>query len=200
MFCRETLAGDWLEVIGLWQPGDERTGEHNRPYTPHPDFWIAALWKKLMGVRVLGANTTNITAAVTVGRDTADTQEQDSWVVVPGYSCNFGLPYNGTDAVPFYGKTNSSAACQAECAAASKANPTVSPPRHFKRLTMNSLTAHNNPATPNSLRHATGCTVDGSSGHVNRTVGARRDAEGFGPTPATAGLMTSGRCRPSAQR
>ena len=25
VFCRETLAGDWLEVVGLWQPGDART-------------------------------------------------------------------------------------------------------------------------------------------------------------------------------
>ena len=31
VFCRETLAGDWLEVIGLWQPGDARTRENNRP-------------------------------------------------------------------------------------------------------------------------------------------------------------------------
>ena len=58
VFCRETLAGDWLEAIGLWQPGDARTGEHSRPYTPHPDFWVAALWNKLMGVAVLGSNQT----------------------------------------------------------------------------------------------------------------------------------------------
>jgi hypothetical protein len=61
VFCRESLAGDWLEVIGLWQPGDARTGEHNRAYTPHPDFWVAALWSKLMGIDVLGTNQTNQT-------------------------------------------------------------------------------------------------------------------------------------------
>ena len=63
VFCRETLAGDWLEVIGSWQPGDARTGEHNPPYTPHADFWVAALWKKLMGLQVLGANSTAVVAA-----------------------------------------------------------------------------------------------------------------------------------------
>ena len=63
VFCRETLAGDWLEVIGSWQPGDARTGEHNPPYTPHADFWVAVLWKKLMGLQVLGANSTAVVAA-----------------------------------------------------------------------------------------------------------------------------------------
>ena len=56
VFCRETLAGDWLEVIGLWQPGGACTGDNSRAYTPHPDFWVAALWAKLMGLAVLGAN------------------------------------------------------------------------------------------------------------------------------------------------
>ena len=65
MFCRESLAGDWLEVLGLWQPGDARTGEHNAPYTPHPDFWVAALWNKLMGTSVLGATTTTATSTST---------------------------------------------------------------------------------------------------------------------------------------
>jgi len=52
VFCKETLAGDWLETIGLWQPAGTPA------YTPHPDFWVAALWNKLMGTRALGANTT----------------------------------------------------------------------------------------------------------------------------------------------
>ena len=130
VFCRETLAGDWLEVIGLWQPGDGRTGEANRPYTPHPDFWVAALWNKLMDVRVLGANTTNATvqAASVASVPTAAADDiwevsvptaaaDDIWEVKPGFSCNFGLPYKGTASVPFYGKMNSSEECQAKCAA-----------------------------------------------------------------------------------
>ena len=113
VFCRETLAGDWLEVIGLWQPGDG-----NQPYTPHPDFWVAALWKKLMGVRVLGATTTNATVQVaTVASIPADVSE-DAWVVKPGFSC-LGPKEKGTGTtnVPFYGKVNSSGECQAKCAA-----------------------------------------------------------------------------------
>ena len=34
-------------MIGLWQT-------RQRAYTPHPDFWVAALWRKLMGRKVLG--------------------------------------------------------------------------------------------------------------------------------------------------
>ena len=48
VFCRETLAGDWLETIGVWQQGKDL-----QPYTPHPDWWVAALWRKLMGKHVL---------------------------------------------------------------------------------------------------------------------------------------------------
>ncbi len=55
-FCRDTLAGDWLEVIGLWQT-------KQAPYTPHPDFWVGALWSKLMGVRVLGTTVTSTWSA-----------------------------------------------------------------------------------------------------------------------------------------
>ena len=119
VLCRETLAGDWLEVIGLWQPGDARTGEHNRPYTPHPDFWVAALWKKLMGVRVLGANTTNTTgtratdAAITtptiLSASGSSIATADDWVIAKGYSCNFGEPAGGTKTVPLLGHVNSSA-------------------------------------------------------------------------------------------
>ena len=120
VFCRETLAGEWLEVIGLWQPGDARTGETNRPYTPHPDFWVAALWKKLMGVRVLGANTTNATvqAATVASIHAAADVSEDAWVVKPGFSC-LGPKEQGTGTtnVPFYGTMNSSGECQAKCAA-----------------------------------------------------------------------------------
>ena len=73
VFCRETLAGDWLEVIGLWQPGDGRTGDHSRPYTPHPDFWVAALWSKLMGTAVLGSNATARSRAAPPPRPPAPT-------------------------------------------------------------------------------------------------------------------------------
>jgi hypothetical protein len=48
VFCRETLAGDWLETIGVWQQGKDL-----QPYTPHPDWWVATLWRKLMGKHVL---------------------------------------------------------------------------------------------------------------------------------------------------
>lgn len=115
VFCRETLAGDWLEVVGLWQPGDARTNENNPPYTPHPDFWVAALWRKLMGVRVLGADVTNATVAVATHRGAAD--GDDPWVMAPGFSCNFGEPYNGSSVVKFLGKANSSEVCKARCAA-----------------------------------------------------------------------------------
>ena len=133
VFCRETLAGDWLETIGLWQPGDARTGEHNRPYTPHPDFWIAALWNKLMGVKVLGANATNTTTHYTVA-DVAPTpialafasgkshseQTADDWLIAKGFSCNFGDPVNGTETIPFFGRVQSSTECQAKCEASAK--------------------------------------------------------------------------------
>ena len=56
VFCRESLASDWLETIERWQPA-----EGQRAYTPHPDFWVAALWRNLMGVQVLGS-TANIIA------------------------------------------------------------------------------------------------------------------------------------------
>lgn len=137
IFCRETLAGDWLEVIGLWQPGDARTNENNRPYTPHPDFWVAALWRKLMDVRVLGANVTNATivgvdateavsasslsalassTSAAAGRGAEGKDGADSWVMAPGFSCNFMEPYNGSSVVKFFGKVNSSDDCKAKCA------------------------------------------------------------------------------------
>ena len=48
VFCKETLVGDWLETIGSWQQGAGLP-----QYTPHPDFWVAALWSQLMGTGVL---------------------------------------------------------------------------------------------------------------------------------------------------
>ena len=52
VFAKESFAGDWLETVGLWQQGADLS-----PYTPHPDFWVAALWNKLMGPVVLAART-----------------------------------------------------------------------------------------------------------------------------------------------
>jgi hypothetical protein len=116
VFCRETLAGDWLEVIGLWQPGAARSREDNAAYTPHPDFWIAALWKKLMDVRVIGANTANTTATVPASAAAEGSSgDMDAWVLAKGMSCNFGEPANGTDTVPLLGKVRSYAECQAKC-------------------------------------------------------------------------------------
>ena len=120
MFCRETLAGDWLEVLGLWQPGAARSNEHNVPYTPHPDFWVAAFWKKLMDVRVIGANATNTTTAVQPAVTAGAETDADTWVLAQGMSCNFGEPVNGTDTVPMLGHTKTAAECQAKCVAYSK--------------------------------------------------------------------------------
>ncbi len=126
VFCRETLCGDWLEVIGLWQPGDARTNENNRPYTPHPDFWIAALWRNLMGTRVLGTTVTNTTA--TVATHGGASEGRDQWVMAPGFSCNFGEPYNGSSVVKFLGTANTSEDCKAKCAAL---NDTAAPCKSF---------------------------------------------------------------------
>jgi hypothetical protein len=41
VFGREDLTGDYLETIGSWQ------NDGMRLYTPHPDFWLMALWNKL---------------------------------------------------------------------------------------------------------------------------------------------------------
>jgi hypothetical protein len=143
VFCRETLAGDWLEVIGLWQPGDARTGEDNRPYTPHPDFWVAALWNKLMEVAVLGANYSapqpqpqpglNVAAAAAavpadVEDDDDDDEKADQWLIVHGQSSDYG-PHNsvnGSTNAPLYGvgiKTWEE--CQALCVAATKKDPSA---------------------------------------------------------------------------
>ena len=141
VFCRETLAGDWLEVIGLWQPGDSRTGEDNHPYTPHPDFWIAALWSKLMDARVLEANSsalqpqpqhhTRVPLALASGPVSADDHdgddgESDQWLIVHGQSSDWG-PHNsvnGSATAPLYGvgiKTWQD--CQALCVSATKKPP-----------------------------------------------------------------------------
>lgn len=126
VFCRETLAGDWLEVIGLWQPGDARTGEHNRPYTPHPDFWVAALWRKLMDKRVLGANYTTTTppkagysSEIVPSSPKVESLGGDQWVIVHGQSCDWSPHGNpkGSAVAPLLGKVNTSAECQALCVA-----------------------------------------------------------------------------------
>eukprot|EP01052_Picozoa_sp_SAG31_P027092 SAG31_NODE_2507_length_5590_cov_2.037880_4_plen_253_part_00 len=137
VFCRETLAGDWLEVIGLWQPGDARTGDSNRPYTPHPDFWVAALWKRLMGARVLGANTTTsavgVRVAVSARAPSVDMEQREGvtragstpnneqWLIVHGQSSDWGGRHGnpfGTPSAPLYGTNITSwQACQALCEA-----------------------------------------------------------------------------------
>ena len=43
---------------------------------------------------------------------------EDTWVLAKGESCNWGSPASGTATVPYYGKVNSSAECQAKCVAA----------------------------------------------------------------------------------
>ena len=48
VFCKETLVGDWLETIRSWQGASGAMD-----YGPHADFWVAALWAKLMGQKVL---------------------------------------------------------------------------------------------------------------------------------------------------
>ena len=82
------------------------------------DFWVAALWKKLMDVRVLGANqTTAIAVTTTTAMPAAGADpEADKWVLARDQSCNFGEPYNGTPSVLFLGKVGSAAECQAKCA------------------------------------------------------------------------------------
>eukprot|EP01047_Picozoa_sp_COSAG01_P081724 COSAG01_NODE_16410_length_1238_cov_1.679543_1_plen_258_part_10 len=146
VFCRETLAGDWLEVIGLWQPGDARTGDSNRRYTPHPDFWVAALWRRLMDVRVLGANATIAPSTVGVrarapleeeeeeeegggaegrrkegvARGGGSTPDDERWLIVHGQSSDWSAHGNpqGTPGAPLYGVNISSwQACQALCEA-----------------------------------------------------------------------------------
>ena len=114
VFCRETLAGDWLEVIGLWQPGDARTGEANRPYTPHPDFIVAALWNKPMDVRVLGGHV-SASSQLVHGVGSTD----DRWSVVHGQSSAYqACGPDGSENVPLYGNNVSTwQACQALCAA-----------------------------------------------------------------------------------
>ena len=82
------------------------------------DFWVAALWKKLMGVRVLGANQTT-----TAGADAEATAGEDEWVLARDQSCNFGEPYNGTASVLFFGKVGSAAECQAKCTAHQQPGP-----------------------------------------------------------------------------
>ena len=140
VFCRETLAGDWLEVIGLWQPGDARTDDSSRKYTPHPDFWVAAFWKRLMGARVLGANATAPTAAAEsrtraapsaegiagtkqreeVTQRAGYTDSKEQWLIVHGQSSDWsphGNPLGSADA-PLYGVNITSwQGCQALCAA-----------------------------------------------------------------------------------
>jgi hypothetical protein len=58
VFCRETLSGDWLESIFSWQ------GNQTTLYAPHPDFWVAALWRLTMGVQVKRAVVQPATVAL----------------------------------------------------------------------------------------------------------------------------------------
>jgi hypothetical protein len=72
------------------------------------DFWIAALWQKLMGARAIGANTTNAAVAVpAVAAAEGSNGDVDTWVLAKMVSCNFGEPVNGTDIVPLLGKVKS---------------------------------------------------------------------------------------------
>ena len=82
VFCRETLTGDWLETIGSWQQADGLV-----LYTPHPSFWVAALWRKLMGREVLEAT---VRAALPAAPPPAPAPEFIPWVRVPNVSCVFG--------------------------------------------------------------------------------------------------------------
>ena len=110
VFCRETLAGDWLEVLGLWQPRDQQ------PYTPHADFIVAAMWRKLMAVEVLG--TTNATTAVTSPALVSRGLDGEGWKTFPGFSSSFRkCPLNGSALFPYLGTVDSVADCEAKCAA-----------------------------------------------------------------------------------
>ena len=82
VFCRETLTGDWLETIGSWQQADGLV-----LYTPHPSFWVAALWRKLMGREVLEAT---VRAALPAAPPPAPAHEFIPWVRVANVSCVFG--------------------------------------------------------------------------------------------------------------
>ena len=115
VFCRETLAGDWLEVLGLWQPRDQQ------PYTPHADFIVAAMWRKLMDAKVLGAaNTTTavITRAASQPAPLARDHDGEGWKIFPGFSSYYRKgPLNGSALFPFLGLVDSVAGCEAKCAA-----------------------------------------------------------------------------------
>jgi hypothetical protein len=104
VFCKETLAGDWLETIGLWQPGALPA------YTAHPDFWATGLWSKLMGTRVLGANTTDT--------GPAPPPPPGGWIVEQDFSNAFqACGINGSATVPYLGKVDTSEECKARCVA-----------------------------------------------------------------------------------
>jgi hypothetical protein len=62
VFCKEMLVGDWLETIRSWQGASGAI-----EYGAHPDFWVAALWAKLMGRRVLGVAVSTTTSTWSVG-------------------------------------------------------------------------------------------------------------------------------------
>eukprot|EP00039_Didymoeca_costata_P009823 m.131086 g.131086 ORF g.131086 m.131086 type:complete len:643 (-) comp14613_c0_seq6:48-1976(-) len=102
VFCKETLAGDWLETIGLWQH------DSNPVYTPHPDFWVAALWNKLMDVQVLNVSLSNMTVHTKIVKD--------KWLVAEKSSSCFNQEGpNGTENIPLLGSVNSIEECEALC-------------------------------------------------------------------------------------
>lgn len=83
VLCKETLLGDWLETIGVWQQGDGLVA-----YTPHPDFWLAALWRKLMGPNVLRVT---ISAPPVPPPPPPTPPHFVPWVYAANVSCVFGV-------------------------------------------------------------------------------------------------------------
>ena len=42
VFCRQALVGGWYDILS-----------HSNDFEPNPDFWLAVLWKRLMGTKSL---------------------------------------------------------------------------------------------------------------------------------------------------
>eukprot|EP01051_Picozoa_sp_SAG22_P004987 SAG22_NODE_284_length_13033_cov_21.541828_5_plen_1109_part_00 len=112
VFCRETLTGDWLETIGSWQQADGLA-----MYTPHPSFWVAALWRKLMGSDVL-----EVTMSALPSPSPPTTMWNFiPWVRVPNVSCIFAAvgpaPGPGSTLVPLLLPPHcpTEAECQRRC-------------------------------------------------------------------------------------
>jgi hypothetical protein len=90
VFCKETLLGDWLETIGVWQQGPGLA-----LYTPHIDFWVAALWRKTMGQDVLRVTL----SAPPPPPPPPPPAPFVPWVEAPGMSATFGDPLVGSPTV-----------------------------------------------------------------------------------------------------